>query len=106
MLEGLNDQQMEAVTAPEELKTRNTASIHIRLSDELEDEDGLDDLRDFVLDCPGRCDVYLHLPGENGDRIIRASSAMRISDEAEVLERLRRSQVVVDVWREHAHGSH
>ncbi|MDR1128023.1 MAG: DNA polymerase III subunit alpha, partial [Treponema sp.] len=51
--------------------------VHIRLiPDAAKQEEALYPLRDYLLDNPGTCLVYLHVPVEGGEVVIRAGSPL------------------------------
>jgi DNA polymerase-3 subunit alpha len=71
--------------------------VHIRLIPEAaKREEALYPLRDYLLDNPGPCFVYLHVPVEGGEIVIRAGSPLA-ADSAR-LNGLRNCGAVDTVW--------
>ena len=86
----------EDIMEPEKLNGKDAKAVHIRVSEELDNEENLLSIRDFLIGKKGRCSLYFHL--ENV--IIRASSQLKISDSDEVVEHLKSYPQVVEVWKE------
>jgi DNA polymerase-3 subunit alpha len=71
--------------------------VHIRLVPEAaKREEALYPLRDYLLDNPGSCFVYLHVPVEGGEMVIRAGSPLA-ADSAR-LDGLKSCGAVDTVW--------
>jgi DNA polymerase-3 subunit alpha len=71
--------------------------VHIRLVPEAaKREEALYPLRDYLLDNPGPCFVYLHVPVEGGEMVIRAGSPLA-ADSAR-LDGLKNCGAVDTVW--------
>jgi DNA polymerase-3 subunit alpha len=91
---------VEKITNPHKLPEKEAREVHIRLRDSLIDEKSLNHLKDFVLDKQGKCILYFHISDNflKKEQIIRNPN-LRISAQAEVLERLREYPAVVKVWK-------
>ena len=81
---------------PERLNGKDVKTVHIRISEELKDEDNLMSIRDFLIERKGKCSLYFHLDGV----IIKASSQLKVSDDDDVVTRLKSYPQVVEVWKE------
>jgi DNA polymerase-3 subunit alpha len=80
--------------APAEAAVRE---VHIRLVPEAaKREEALYPLRDYLLDNPGPCFVYLHVPVEGGEMVIRAGSPL--AADSERLDGLKNCGAVDTVW--------
>lgn len=92
---------VEEVKRPEDLKVKEKAEIHIRISVSLEDEDDLYRLRSLLVDHHGDCPVYIHIANSHPDTetIIKASSQISIAPVDSVLEKLLTIPYVEEVWR-------
>jgi DNA polymerase-3 subunit alpha len=93
---------VDDIQHPEEFKSAGVHSVHIRFDGAPMDETSLYQLRDFIFDKSGRCSLFLHLkPGrESAETVIRASSAITIRPDQDVLERMQSYPSVVEVWKE------
>jgi DNA polymerase-3 subunit alpha len=57
------------------------AEVHIRLNEgAAHREEGLYPLRDYLLDHPGSCRVYIHVPQGRGEAVILSASPFRSAD--------------------------
>ena len=94
--------KVEQLMEPEELPEAAVRSIHVRMRDQEGDEELFLRLRDRMVDSPGDCPVFFHLPGADGQAeiVIKASPHIRIAAEAAVLQDFRESPLVEDVWSE------
>jgi len=86
----------EEIMEPEKLNGKDVKTVHIRISEELKDEDNLMSIRDFLIERKGKCSLYFHLDGV----IIKASSQLKVSDDDDVVTRLKSYPQVVEVWKE------
>ena len=85
--------------APEAAAVSEAAlrEVHIRLIPEAaKQKEALYPLRDYLLDNPGSCFVYLHVPVEGGEMVIRAGSPL--AADGERLNKLRSCNAVDEVW--------
>ena len=71
--------------------------IHIRLiANAADNEAGLYSLRDFLAENPGPCPVFIHIPGNQKETLIRTAS--RISAGFPESAALEKHSIVADVW--------
>jgi DNA polymerase-3 subunit alpha len=81
-------------------------SLHIRLARAAAcNAEQLYPLRALLSRQEGACSVYLHVPLEQGEKIIRTPAALTASSDAEYLTRLKNVAAVVDVWLDEHHSS-
>jgi DNA polymerase-3 subunit alpha len=76
--------------------------LHIRLdrSPARRDEDLLP-LRDQLIENPGPCQVFIHVPAPEGrETVIRTASQISSSAESSSVDALRRCRGVAEVWAE------
>ncbi len=102
-LELRNDKLQLVVTEirePEEMDERDTGEIHIRIAEELEDEDELYQLRAFLFEHAGGCPVYLHIGRPENETVVRASSQLTISAKSSILDDIRGYPRVLEVWKQ------
>jgi DNA polymerase-3 subunit alpha len=87
--------KVPAMTAAEEMPEAAIASsVHIRLNvDAISNDDALYSLRNYILDNPGACPVFIHISA-GGEKIIRANAG--ISSEANMAN----CAGVAEVWKE------
>ena len=87
---------------PESLEERRPSEVHVRFSDQLEGEAVLYTLREFLLEQDGDCALFLHMGSRDKDseRVVRASTALSISANGEVLAKMKAYPFVADVWRQ------
>jgi DNA polymerase-3 subunit alpha len=98
--------KVEDFADPEALKDKSWREIHLRLAPGISSEDELYDLRDVLFEAPGACAVYFHVPlaravgdGE-GEAVVRANPQITCSPSPEILDRLKSTKGVVEVWRD------
>ena len=91
---------VESIHRPDELKEIETKEIHIRLSPGRHTEEELYNLRSYLFDHKGPCSLYVHLNGHNGsdETIIKASGQITLSGSREVIEQLKDTPSIEDVW--------
>ena len=94
--------KVEQLLEPEGLKEAAVRGIHVRMTNQDGDEGPILRLRDLMVDNPGECPVFFHLPGGDGEGefVIKASPHIRISGEEAVLGSFRDCPIVEDVWSE------
>ncbi|MDA8426080.1 MAG: DNA polymerase III subunit alpha [Treponema sp.] len=92
--------KVEDFADPASLKERSWKEVHLRLRDAISDEEDLYGLRDAILDEPGSCNVYFHVPSERGEAVVKAHVQITCSASEPCLERLREVPVVEAVWRD------
>jgi len=91
---------VDRIVNPEDLPSVQPTEIHIRLSDELDDEE-LYALRSMLVDNSGQCAVYLHLNGTVGpEAVIRASAQLTVAPNRKLLEAIKGHPRVAEVWNE------
>ncbi len=87
----------EEIVDPTDLKNGETHSIHIKFYDSIsEDDEGILDLRDFLIERKGKYPLFLHV----GNVVIRASSQLSVSDSDEMVESIKSYPQVEEVWKE------
>jgi len=93
---------VDDIQHPEEFKSASVSAVHVRLDGDPLKETSLYQLRDFIFDKGGRCSLFLHLntAGRSAETVIRASSAITIRPDADVLERMQSYPSVMEVWKE------
>jgi len=84
----------------EDLDERDDGVVHIRLARSTIDDDKLYQLRGDLSAYRGGADVYLHIPKDDGEAVVRASAQLRVSSKRETLARLRSHPLVEEVWKE------
>jgi DNA polymerase-3 subunit alpha len=75
--------------------------VHIRLRETAAEQDeNLYPLRDYLLDNPGPCAVFIHVPGSGGETVIRTATQLSAAGDASRLDALTRCSAVAQVWGE------
>ncbi len=88
---------VEDIVDPADLKNGEIHSIHIKFFDSInEDDEGILDLRDFLIEKRGKYPLFLHV----GNVVIRASAQLSISDSDEIVESIKSYPQVEEVWKE------
>jgi len=91
----------ERILEPGELAARTPGEIHVRFAGDPGGEENLLRLRNLMVEKPGTCAVYLHLKGGGQqDVVVKASPQLTLSDEEEVLAKIKSCPQVEDVWKE------
>ncbi|MDR0450123.1 MAG: DNA polymerase III subunit alpha, partial [Treponema sp.] len=73
--------------------------IHIRLGRDAADEDAaLYPLHDCLVDNPGPCSVFIHVPLTGGETVIRTASQINASAAAISIDALKQCAGVAEVW--------
>jgi DNA polymerase-3 subunit alpha len=90
--------------APKTGQTKAAAEIcrelHLRLREEAaETEAGLSPLRDYLVENPGTCAVFIHVPVGEGERVIRTANQLSVAGDPAHAEALSRCAAVAEVWR-------
>ncbi len=88
------------IREPEEMEERDTGEVHIRIADEVEEEEDLYQLRAFLFEHTGNCPVFLHVRCGGDEAVVRASSQLTISGKSSILEDIREYPRVLDVWKQ------
>ena len=92
--------KVEDFADPASLKERSWKEVHLRLAEGIAEEEDLYGLRDAILDEPGSCNVYFHVPCVEGEAVVKANVQITCSASELCLERLREVPVVTEVWRD------
>ncbi|MDR2160374.1 MAG: DNA polymerase III subunit alpha [Treponema sp.] len=75
--------------------------VHIRLKrDAAAQEQDLVPLRDQLLENPGSCSVYIHVPLQAGETVIRTTTQLETSSDGESMSALKNCAGVAEVWCE------
>ncbi|MDR2397837.1 MAG: DNA polymerase III subunit alpha [Spirochaetaceae bacterium] len=75
--------------------------VHIRLDAQAaEQEETLYPLREVLLDRPGACSVFIHVPLSAGETVIRTASSLSVAQDSAALDVLGRCAGVERVWCE------
>ena len=75
--------------------------VHIRLNETAAETDApLISLRDTILEKPGPCAVFIHLPLPAGETVIRTTSQISASAETEALDTFAHCAGVMEAWVE------
>ncbi len=92
----------EGLMDPADLAEREPQAVHVRIGDEPGGEEALIRIRDYLIDKPGRCAVYFHLPGPGGgdEVVIKASPQLTLAADDGVLSGLAAYPQVVEIWKE------
>ncbi len=102
-LELRNDKLQLVVTElrnPDAMEERDTGEVHIRIADEVENEEELYQLRAYLFEHAGNCPVYLHIGRADDETVVRASSQLTISAKSSILEDIRSYPRVLEVWKQ------
>jgi DNA polymerase-3 subunit alpha len=76
-------------------------AVHIRMRQEAFDQDeSIYPLRDYLTGNPGPCAVFIHVPVDGGERIVRTVTGIGTVSESEPLAALGNCAGVAEVWRE------
>ena len=91
---------VEKVMAPESLPDVAPKEVHIRLSHLMKDEEEIVNLRSFLIERSGNCELFLHTPAasEGNDVVIKASPHLCVSHQKDVLNEIRSLPDVEAVW--------
>ena len=89
--------KVEEVLDPSQLREKSYKEIHLRLTEVLSEED-LWDLRDALFESSGPCSVVFHVPSQEGEVAVRPHSSISCAPLPEVVERLRETRHVTEVW--------
>ena len=93
---------VETVMAPDDLPEIGPSELHIRVSDDLRDEQDLYEIRSFLIDRTGGCSLFLHMVDttQTADVVIKASPQIQVADTRDVLDSLNSFDLVEAVWHE------
>jgi DNA polymerase-3 subunit alpha len=73
--------------------------VHIRLQQSAaEREETLYPLRDYLVENPGSCSVFIHVPGTGGETVIRTTTQLSAAADAPVIDALTHCEGVDKVW--------
>lgn len=82
---------------PAELREKSWRDVHIKLG-ALRREAELDALRDLLFASQGSCGVVIHVPQAGREVAVRAHAGVSCAPSEEILERLRETYPVAEVW--------
>ncbi|MDR2901019.1 MAG: DNA polymerase III subunit alpha, partial [Treponema sp.] len=92
---------VDALMDLDTLAERSWREIHIRLNEGTADrEENLYPLRDCLGDISGSCLIYVHIPTEGGEGIVKASAQVTSSSDQTTLDAISSCVGVAEVWRE------
>ncbi|MDR3115383.1 MAG: DNA polymerase III subunit alpha [Treponema sp.] len=76
-------------------------AVHIRLNTgAAEQEETLYPLRDLLMDKPGSCSVFIHVPLTEGETVIRTTSQLRVTADTPTIDSFAHCAGVAAVWCE------
>ncbi len=90
---------LDEIKPLDELEERDARAVHIRLCHDALSEEDLYALRGDLGDYRGNSDIFLHLPREAGETVVRAGSQLRVSSKRESLDGIARLPNVSEVWK-------
>jgi DNA polymerase-3 subunit alpha len=91
---------VDAILDLAELAENSYREVHIRLGGDLEREETLYPLRDYLFKNSGPCAVYIHVPVSGGETVIRTATQIGAGTGAACLDALSHCAAVAEVWRE------
>jgi DNA polymerase III alpha subunit len=75
--------------------TPQATAVHIRLNTEAASRDeGIYPLQNYLLGNPGPCKVFIHIPTDSGEKIIRTNNGISLET------KLENCKGVIDTWKE------
>jgi DNA polymerase-3 subunit alpha len=75
--------------------------VHIRLKKDIAaQEKDLVPLRDQLLENPGPCSVYIHVPLQAGETVIKTTTQLETSSDGKSMAALKNCTGVAEVWCE------
>jgi len=86
--------------SPDILEEKKDDIVHIRFSETEFDEDMLLDFRSLLIDNSGTAQVFLHMKRNNKKYIIKSSSQLTISTDKSMLDNIKSSPLVGEIWKE------
>ncbi|MFH2115171.1 MAG: hypothetical protein ABIJ86_11765, partial [Spirochaetota bacterium] len=89
--------KVEEFVNPADLREKSYRDVHIELHP-VRREDDLESLRDILYASSGQCGVVLHVKGPQGQVAVRAHAQINCAPKTEVVEKIRDTPVVADVW--------
>ncbi len=89
--------KVDEVLDPSQLREKSYRQVHLRLAGVRAEED-LWDLRDALFESAGPCSVVFHVPGTGGEVTVLPHSGISCAPLPEVMERLRETRHVAEVW--------
>jgi DNA polymerase-3 subunit alpha len=89
--------KVDRLVQPSELKEKSYRTMHISLNPVIHEED-LESLRDILFESSGQCNVVLHVKDSGSEVTVKAHSQIRCSPRADVVERLRGTPIVSEIW--------
>jgi len=93
--------KVEDVVDASSLREKSVREVHIRLHPHAAGtEEGLEALREAILEHSGSCRVFFHLLRESKEVVVEASKQIGISAGDRVFEELKRVPAVAEIWRE------
>ena len=91
--------KVDRLVQPSELKEKSYRTLHISLHPIKREED-LEGLRDILYESSGQCAVVLHVSQVEAKAIIKAHAQISCAPRADVVERLKETAIVSEVWLE------
>jgi len=92
----------EKLPVPELVKNneRHSEEVHIRLNKGSSDnKDEMLELRDYLAENSGSNTIFIHIPVNDEEKIIRAASGLDMSGNGYVMEGLKQCKCVAQAWR-------
>jgi DNA polymerase III subunit alpha len=92
----------EKLPAPDLVKNneRHSEEVHIRLNKGASDKkEEMLELRDYLAENSGSNTIFIHIPVNGDEKIIRAASGLDMSGNGYVMEGLKQCRSVAEAWR-------
>ncbi|GAB1484717.1 DNA polymerase III subunit alpha [Treponema sp.] len=92
---------VEALLDPNDLSEKSFREVHVRLQEGIaEEEERLYPLRDHLFEHSGSCGVFIHIPSQGTETVVRAANQISASPDAWALEALSQCPGVLAAWKE------
>jgi DNA polymerase-3 subunit alpha len=92
---------VDALLDIDSLSEKSYREVHVRLSaGTAAQEELLYPLRDYLFENSGPCAVFIHIPVQGGESVVRTASQISAAADQGVLDSIKTCSGVTEVWRE------
>ena len=91
---------VDSIENPDDLETHSATSVHIKLSSAFTSEQDIFELKDYLFERMGKCEIFFHLGTNKSPYVVKVNNQITIDAGEETISQLRKIAFVEEVWTE------
>ncbi len=98
--EGSSSFLVEEVLNINDLKQKSLSEVHIQIDPNINSEDFVLSLKDFIYEQSGSCNLYIHREECGYNYVVKASSQIKVPAKPDFVEKLKGMEGLIEAWLE------